>query len=315
MKRLFSIAIAVLSVQFCLPGQPGTMPVPAKWLRDGRLDVPELNFSIASPSPDAKWSYRDDLPKKVDGSGSTAFLVGAGDGSNYVVMVLENSTKMDSTDTGPFIAGMQKTLPKDWEIRDARLEASDVPAAGSSKFKVAIGLPNGSAYYAYGYVVSGNRSYQTMTFSRSSDEPPAFTRFARSFALLHPIANQPLPNFSGIFLLLAVWGAIVDWRYRRRGGVKAGRSAKMFGLAAVGLGLAVLVFLGAWGASAYYLGSATATIGALLFFLWELARWRVRRKNPVPVAGSHEAKPQEGIVYTDSELEAMRGSGQDGPST
>jgi hypothetical protein len=64
-KNLHAInmAFAVLSIPLSLLGQTGTKPVPDKWLHDGWLLVPAFNFSINSPSGDAKWSYKDDLPK------------------------------------------------------------------------------------------------------------------------------------------------------------------------------------------------------------------------------------------------------------
>jgi len=310
MKTLLKITVVVLTIPFSLICQPGTKPVPTKWLNDGRLIVPELNFSINSPTSDAKWSYTGDLPK-VNGNGSTAFVVELGDRSKFVVNVFENSSKMESTSGDQFIIGMRKTFPKDWQIQDSRFEVSDVPLKDSRRFKVTIGLPNGSTYYAYGYIVSGNRSYQTITFSPSPTEPVLFTQFAQSFTLLQASANASLPNFSGIFLLWAVWGAIANWRYVKRGGVRATRRDKFWGLAAVGLGLAVIVFFGARGASAESVGSMTATVGALIFLLWEFSRWRVRRKNPLPIPNFQEPRPQKGIVYTESELGVMRTRNED----
>jgi hypothetical protein len=314
MKKLSPPALALLLISSSLFSQPGVKPVPEKWLHDGRLVVPELNFSINTPTSDAKWSYTGDLPK-VNGNGSTAFIVELGDHSKFVVNVLENSSKMTSTSGDEFIVGMKKTFPKDWQIQDSRFEVSDVPLKDSRKFKVTIGLPNGSTYYAYGYIVSGNRSYQTITFSTSPTEPLPFAQFVQSFTLLQASANTPLPNFSGIFILWALWGAIANWRYVKRGGVRAARSEKLGGLAAVGLGLALIVFLGARGASAESMGSMTATMFALIFSLWEFSRWRVRRKNPLPLPGFHETTPQKGIVYTDSEIEFMRTRSEDSQSS
>lgn len=313
MKNLSAIGLVFLSISLSLFCQPGVKPVPAQWLRDGRLVVPELNFSINSPASDAKWSYTGDLPK-VNGNSSTAFIAELGDSSKFVVSVQENSGKMTSTNGDQFMIGMKKTLPKDWQIQDSHFEVSDVPLKDSRKFKVAIGLPNGSTYYSYGYIVSGFRSYQTVTFSPSSTEPVLFTQFVQSFTLLQASANTPLPNFSGIFILWALWGAIANWRYVKRGGVRASRTDKLGGLAAVGLGLALIVFLGARGASAESIGSMTATIFALIFSLWEFSRWRARRRNPLPVPGFQEATPQKGIVYTDSELEFMRTQTKSNPS-
>lgn len=192
MKNLSTLAIAFLAIPFSLFCQPGVKPVPATWLHDGRLVIPELNFSINSPTPDAKCSYTGDLPK-ADGKGSTAFVVELGDRSKFVVNVFENSSKMESTSGDQFFIGMKKTFPKDWEMKDSRFEVSDVPLKDSRKFEVAIGLPNGSTYHAYGYIVSGNRSYQTITFSPSPTEPVPFTQFVQSFTLLKASANAPLP--------------------------------------------------------------------------------------------------------------------------
>jgi hypothetical protein len=71
MKKLFSL---LLFASVSLISHPGTKPVPAKWLHDGRLVVPELNFSISSPNSQAKWLYTGDS-SKVDGNRSTAFIV------------------------------------------------------------------------------------------------------------------------------------------------------------------------------------------------------------------------------------------------
>ena len=192
MNTLSTLAIAVLAIPFSLFCQSGVKPVPATWLRDGRLVIPELNFSINSPTPDAKWSYTGDLPK-ADKKGSTAFVVELGDSSKFVVNIFENSSRMESTSGDQFFIGMKNTFPKDWEMKDSRFEVSDVPLKDSRRFKVTIGLPNGSTYYAYGYIVSGNRSYQTITFSPSPTEPVPFTQFAQSFTLLNSSARAPPP--------------------------------------------------------------------------------------------------------------------------
>jgi hypothetical protein len=85
MKDLFNIAVAFLSIPFCLLCQAGSKPVPAKWLHDGRLVVPEFNFSINSPSPDPKWSYKDDSLGPVLVSGPlVAWIVGALEGAAVV---------------------------------------------------------------------------------------------------------------------------------------------------------------------------------------------------------------------------------------
>jgi hypothetical protein len=56
-------------------------------------------------------------------------------------------------------------------------------------------------------------------------------------------------------------------------------------LVSVGLGLALIAIVAARGVSPALLGSVTATVGILIFSLWELFRWRARQKNPLPVPG------------------------------
>jgi hypothetical protein len=124
-KNLHAInmAFAVLSIPLSLLGQTGTKPVPEKWLHDGWLLVPEFNFSINSPSGDAKWSYKDDFPK-VDGSGSIAFLVDVGDGNRYSLTVQENG-ETGPTDPDQFIIGMRKTTA----VQNSAYDSNHVTAA------------------------------------------------------------------------------------------------------------------------------------------------------------------------------------------
>jgi hypothetical protein len=115
---------------------------------------------------------------------------------------------------------------------------------------------------------------------------------------------------SGIFLLWAIWGAIADWRYISRGGLSPTRKDKLFVLAAIGLSFAVMVLLGIMGGSTAGEIDTIVLLGTLIFGLWEFGRWRVRRKNPASetpgVPGFQDTKPQKGIIYTESELEAMK---------
>ena len=86
----------------------------------------------------------------------------------------------------------------------------------------------------------------------------------------------------GIVFIVSLIAAIIDWRYKRHGGKKpTTRDRWMFGVAC-GLCLICLVVLGLMGASAEGLGAATPGILIVLFAVWELGRWRVRRKNPLP---------------------------------
>lgn len=281
MKALFGIALAAMAISGCLLCQIDPKPMPTKWLHGGRLVVPEFNFSVSSPTPDSQWSYRDDLPK-VDGSTVTAFIVTAAADTKYVVMVLERGGKVDSTSAKQFIAGMQKSMPKDWQVRDARLEPTDVPVKDSMKLKVAYRLSDDATLYAYGYVVGGNRTYEILSYSTESTEPPAFSRFVQSFTLISPQANAPPPSFLGFFLLWAIWGAIADWRYISRGGVERTRNETIGVLAAIGISIVAIVLFSVLGAPPESLGEMTVLFVTLIFGLWEFKRWRIRQKNPLP---------------------------------
>src|SRR5579871_993380 len=100
MKNPRRLVIAALAISISLFGQSDI----TKWLHDGQLAVPELNFSISTPTPDAKWSYVGELPKS-DGKGSVTFIATLSDGSKFGVNVFGNSSKMVSTDGEQFFIG------------------------------------------------------------------------------------------------------------------------------------------------------------------------------------------------------------------
>src|SRR5579871_2366144 len=123
MSRLFYFAAAVLLIPSFLSGQTGPKPVPAEWLHDGRLVVPEFNFSITSPSADARWFYTENLLAMAK-DGLAAFIVKSGD-TGYAVTVMKND--LGHSDPKEVDEGIRKSLPKDWELRSSHLEPSDVP--------------------------------------------------------------------------------------------------------------------------------------------------------------------------------------------
>ena len=88
----------------------------------------------------------------------------------------------------------------------------------------------------------------------------------------------------GLFLIWAIWGAGIDRCYKRCGGVKPIRRDKILFSVAVTLCFAALVLFGTLGTSAEALGDVGVRIAILLFCFWELGRWRVRRRNPLPPA-------------------------------
>jgi hypothetical protein len=99
---------------------------------------------------------------------------------------------------------------------------------------------------------------------------------------------SPIP---GVAFILAVCGSIVDWRYKRNGGKKPSKRDRLLFLAAFAI-LAVLLITfwvlggGSRGAAPEIIGYTGVPFIVLLFGTWELGRWRVRRKNPLPKSGT-----------------------------
>jgi hypothetical protein len=97
---------------------------------------------------------------------------------------------------------------------------------------------------------------------------------------------SPPSGFPVVLLILAIWGAVADRRYKRKGGKKSSNRDKVMFLIALVLIVALFVVLGLIGGSSAdiggMIGQASPVIAILLFALWELGRWRVRRNNPLP---------------------------------
>jgi hypothetical protein len=96
-----------------------------------------------------------------------------------------------------------------------------------------------------------------------------------------------------LFFLLAVCGAIADWQYVRKGGVRSGQRDRILVWTLAALFLGIVIF---YGYSLERIGvpreSAAASRGELtsLFFLLvfiahEFLRWRVREKHPIIADG------------------------------
>ena len=220
-------------------------------------------------------------------------------------MVENGGDNLRRDDTENCVRGMKSTLPSDWQVTNATLEDSQIPQAGCERFQVELSLPSGARLYAYGYNLGGRRTYQMMTFSDAPREPIFFVQFVRSFRLLNTLANEVLPNPSGLFLIAAIAGAVFDRRYLKRGGVRSPVNCKAALLVLCAIALAVLVLLSLHGWTSYAVGELSATLGGIIFAFWEFVRWQIRRKNPLLQAGSI-AKPQPDVVYTETEREAIR---------
>ena len=149
--------LAVLACPLWASFQTASKAVPAGWLHNGRLVVPELNFSVDTPTSNARWSYQE--VANVQGSKATLFLVNASPDEDYIVTVLEKQSRaLNAKDTKSFVDGMLKSLPKDWRVRNVQIGPTDAQVRNSSRFAVTIRLPDESTVYQYGYIIPGKRS-------------------------------------------------------------------------------------------------------------------------------------------------------------
>lgn len=184
MKAVLRLAMILLCTSaFC---QTASEPIPSKWLRDGHLVVPELNFSLEPPTPGSHWSYQE-LPN-IEGSKATAFIADA-DQERYALIVMEKggSVKLDDpVSRKRFLDDLQTSLPKNWQaVGDPQSEQTTVPVSGSWKVRVTIRRPEGDIFM-YAYAIGGKRVYMLVDYSTETVEPPRFSRFVASFSLLSP---------------------------------------------------------------------------------------------------------------------------------
>ncbi len=85
----------------------------------------------------------------------------------------------------------------------------------------------------------------------------------------------------GAIVIAGIIGAIMDHRYKKRGGLRPTKRHKIY-LGAAGLVcIAVLVVFGFMGANPEWIGRRAANLGFLLLAAWELWRWTVRRDHPL----------------------------------
>jgi hypothetical protein len=277
--KLLAVAAALL-IPGCLLSQVDQRPVPPNWIHEGKLVVPAFNFSIKSPNPNSRWTYTT-LPKS-EGYVFTMFLGEVGDGSKYVVLVSDGGRKFGARDQEGFVKGMTRSMPKDWTVADTHFESSGLPVEESTRFRVAYRLPNSTKLFAYGYVITGRRNYMLMNYSDKIYEPPEFTSFVGTFTRLTPEPPDQTGTTNGFILLSAFCGAIFDWWYMRKGGRKPVRNDYLGLLVVVLLMVALFVLYGYRGADAGEMGAMTVDLLILVFGIWELSRWIIRRKYPRP---------------------------------
>jgi hypothetical protein len=110
------------------------------------------------------------------------------------------------------------------------------------------------------------------------------------FLFQSPSFGSPIPI---LIFVLSILGAVTDWQYKKAGGKPSGRRDKIiFSLVVliVAVTIAVLLYLGY---NPEILGMIIVPLALWLFFGWEVGRWRMRRKYPLPKPESPQPKPPD----------------------
>lgn len=279
---IVGLLVVVGTLMSGIAGQEPGRAVPAEWLNGDRLTVPDLNFSISTP---AGWRWRQQDVGDIQGSKATAFLaISPQDDLRYLVAVWQRESRsLTQSDAEGVARGMTESLPEGWTVITTDVTKRERPVPISTRVLARLRAPDGSDYYMHGYMASGRRSYMILAYLPTETEPQDFADFANSFRFLQPKVNERMPKpIPGLLLILAIVGAVVDYRYVKAGGLRSTRKERAYLGVATGLCIVVLVVFGTLGASAEALGAASVDVSVFLFALWELGRFRTRRDNPIP---------------------------------
>jgi hypothetical protein len=100
--------------------------------------------------------------------------------------------------------------------------------------------------------------------------------------LLFQSSNSGSPMLL-LVVALAVVGAIADWNYHKAGGKPSSRRDRtiFWVIALAVVGAIALTEISGWDPFGI-LGYVTVPLAAWLFLAWEIGRWRMRRKHPIP---------------------------------
>jgi hypothetical protein len=254
-------------------------PVPGELVSDGWLTVVDLNFSVTAP-PGWAWHQLD--RRDFEGKRLETFLAMAPNHeSNLMVIAWEMSGRWSREESRVFWRTLAEATGKALPLVVSQAVRSDIPVEGSVKLSVKLAVEDGELWQ-FVYCVPGRRTYFLVGGGSDATEPVLMSEFVRSFRLLDAAANGSPPSpVHRLVLLLAVVGAVVDWRYKRKGGRRPTRLERLALAAAVYLVCLAMVFLGLRGASASRLGRMSGEWAIQIWGLWELSRFIVRRKHPL----------------------------------
>lgn len=118
----------------------------------------------------------------------------------------------------------------------------------------------------------------------------------------HLVFQSNPPSVLGVLLILSVVGVVADHRYKKAGGKPSSKRDKTLFLLALLLvaGFFLLLAFLPTGDDLHdpfrlerIEGQVAVPLAVWLFFAWELGRWRMRRKYPLPTNGKDGEKPAE----------------------
>ncbi len=206
------IPLALAAVRASTQVDPGFEPVPAANLSEGTLSVPEENFTMHAPGP--QWEWLRDSPRE-DTADRKYLCRNLRTGERFLLTVVrrtDGNAEKYAADWLDRIKASQE--PQGRELVGPRSDPSDVPAAGSYRLSTMI-TGRGATIYFMGYVLGAGQIYAFQHYSDTATESPAFSAFARSFALRDPAASAAWSLFGRVgvaavatalaVLLLGAW--------------------------------------------------------------------------------------------------------------
>jgi hypothetical protein len=203
---------------------PGFEAVPAANITEQTLTVPEENFSLRAPGPQWEW-LRDKTAKNA--TGQSYLCRNLRTGERFLVTVTPPGVRAEkyAEDWLARIKAAQEAQGR--ELVGPRSEPSEVPAPGALRLSTMITAPRTTIYFT-GYALGAERVYAFQHYSDAPKESAVFNAFARSFALVNPVAGAGRSPFGGVRTVLAVLAGLAllllaSWVVGRTG---KGRRAK-----------------------------------------------------------------------------------------
>lgn len=190
-----------------LAQEAGLEPIPGRSVADGKLSIPAENFSVMAPGKGWEWLRQ----KPAAGAIARNYLCRNPEtGEVFFLTVSDRAPRQVENLAEGLLTGMRKSQEaKGRRVENARSEPSDVPAPGSYRLSATVVLPERTIHFI-SYALATDRVYSLSVYSEEEKEPEAFTRFARSFALLAAAAEPPKGSVSERCVAICLYvGALV----------------------------------------------------------------------------------------------------------